>query len=116
MLPLCVQIVPRNIRMVNIDTTGVGAATGAGDAVYGSGPRDGPNTGLRPYYQWGLWAYGEAQTSGGSRDYLSGTDWAYEFQPVPAILFDVPAEQQQTVSAALGDGTFTSSSYLGRFT
>lgn len=103
--------------MVTVDTSGVGAATGAGDAVYGTGARnDQPNTGLRPYYEWGLWGYCASQTKNGGRDYCSGTSWAYEFQPVPAILYDVPADAQQPVSNALGSGTFTSSDYLGRFT
>jgi len=112
------NIVPRHIRMTTVSTTGVGAATGAGDAVYGSGDRSNnqPNTGLRPYYEWGLWGYCASQTTGGNRDYCSGTSWAYEFQPVPAVVYDVPANAQQTISNALGQGTFTSSDYLGRFT
>jgi len=52
----------------------------------------------------------------GATDYCSGTSWAYEFQPVPAVVYDVPANAQQTISNALGQGTFTSSDYLGRFT
>jgi len=109
------NIVPRNIRMVTVNTAGVGQALGVGNAIYGSGARNAANTGLRPSYQWGLWAYCEAQTEGGVRDACSGTSWAHTFQPVPAILFDVPAAEQQAVSNLLGNGTFTASDYLGRF-
>lgn len=48
------NIVPRNLRMTTVDMTGVGAATGAGDAIYGTGAQTGPNTGLRNYYEFGL--------------------------------------------------------------
>lgn len=40
--------------MTTVDMTGVGAATGAGDAIYGTGAQTGPNTGLRNYYEFGL--------------------------------------------------------------
>jgi len=110
------NIVPRNLRMTTVDMTGVGAATGAGDAIYGTGAQTGPNTGLRNYYEFGLWAYGASATTGGARDYTSGNTWAREFQPIPVILFDAPAAQQQTITQALGDGVITSSDYLGRYT
>lgn len=112
------SLIPRNIRMVNVNTEGLGEALGVGEAIYGSGPREGdaPNTGIRPSYQWGLWGYCAAQSLGGDRDYCVGTSFGFKFQPAPAILFDAPAAQQNTVAQALPSGTFVDSDYLGSYT
>ena len=110
------SLVPRNIRMVDVNLSGLGAATGAGSALYGTGPRTAPNSGLRQHYEWGLWTYCGHDTLGGSPDYCSGTQWANEFQPVSAILADVPTQFQTQVANALPSGsTFASGGYLGRF-
>lgn len=104
--------------MVTVNTAGLGAATGLGDSVYGTGERagDAPNTGLRSSYQWGLWGYCAAESKGGNRDYCVGTDWAFQFQPVPAILFDAPAAAQNEIATRLPGGVFSSSDYLGSYT
>ena len=109
------QIVPRNIRMVTVNTAGVGNALGVGNGIYGNGQVNGANSGLREYYEWGLWSYCESETSGGARDACSGTKWARQFQPVPAILYDVPAQAQDVLGNRLGNGTFTATNYLSRF-
>jgi len=103
--------------MVTVDTTGLGAAVGAGDAIYGTGVRNGdtPNTGIRPSYQWGLWGYCASQSLGGDRDYCVGTSFGFKWQPSPAILFDAPVDQQNTIAQALPSGTFTDSNYLGSY-
>lgn len=104
--------------MVTVDTSGLGGALGLGDAVYGTGARDGdaPNTGIRPSYQWGLWGYCASQTLGGERDYCVGTSFGFRFQPAPAILFDAPTADQNTIATRLPSGTFTDSNYLGSYT
>lgn len=104
--------------MVTVDTSGLGTALNVGTSVYGSGSRavDTPNSGLRPYYEWGLWGYCASQSKGGDRDFCVGNDWGFKFQPVPAILYDAPATNQNAIATALGSGTFTSSDYLGSYT
>jgi hypothetical protein len=104
--------------MVTVDTTGLGAATSLGASIYGSGARSGdaPNTGVRPYYEWGLWGYCASQTKGGDRDYCVGTSFGFQFQPSPAILFDTPTASQSQLAQALPGGVFTDSNYLGSYT
>ncbi|CAD6564274.1 MAG: hypothetical protein CYPHOPRED_003240 [Cyphobasidiales sp. Tagirdzhanova-0007] len=109
------SLVPRNIRMVDVDVSSLGSTLGVGTALYGSGPQRTANSGLRNHYEWGLWKYCEKASTGGSPDVCSGTKWANEFQPVPAILFDVPTQYQTQVANHLRSGTFTSDGYLGRF-
>jgi len=106
------NIVPRNIRMVTVDTSGVGAALGVGDAIYGTGERTSANSGLREYYEWGLWTYCLKDSLGGVPDACDGNSWAYAFEPVPAILYDVPSDLQSQVTSRLPSSTFTSSDYL----
>lgn len=99
--------------MVSINTAGVGQASGAGSSIYGQGARNGPNTGLRQYYEWGLWNYCEKSGDEGSTpDFCSGTSWANTFQPLPAILYDVPAASQTQVANVLPSSTLTDTDYL----
>jgi len=110
------NIVPRNIRMVTVATGDVGQALGLGNSIYGQSSSNAANAGLRQYYEWGLWTYcAKSGSSGGAPDYCDGTSWAHEFRPVPAILYDVPANAQTEVANRLPGGVFTSDSYLGRF-
>lgn len=103
--------------MVTLDTRGAGQALGVGNALYGSGARTQAGSGLRQFYEWGMWTYSEKSGSeGGVADYIAPTSWAFEFRPVPAVLFDVPQASQTQVAQALPSGVFTNDSYLGRFT
>lgn len=101
--------------MVTVDTSGVGQATGAGNNVYGSGARNAAGTGLRTYYQWGLWNYCEKNDNGGAPDFCTDTTWAQSFSPLPAILYDVPNASQSQVANALGSNTFTDTDYLNSY-
>lgn len=55
--------------MVTVDTSGLGSAIGTGDAIYGSGSRNSANSGLREYYEWGLWTYCGKGSVGGAPDF-----------------------------------------------
>lgn len=109
------NIVTRNIRMVQVATGDVGSATGVGPALYGAGPRNNPNTGLRQFYQWGLWNSCEKNSQGGTADFCTDTTWAQAFNPLPTILFDVPTQFETQVSNAIPTSVFTDDSYLSRY-
>jgi len=114
------QKVPRVIRLTYIETTNFGTALAASgvdtSSLYGSGARNGDGTGLRQYYEWGLWSRCEASALGStSNDFCDSTNWGYRFQPASTILADAPSALRTNILDALPNGVFTNDSYLGRF-
>lgn len=56
------QTVPRHLRFAYVETTDFGVGLSAADSsvdtgsLYGTGARSGDNSGIRQYYEYGLWS------------------------------------------------------------
>lgn len=114
------NVVPRNIRYVHVDTTGLGnALSRAGVSVsdlYAANQAapEGTGAGIKNSYQWGLYSYCAGAKSGSDRA-CSDRHFGFEFLPLNAILSDAPESDRAAIQNFLPNGTFRNSNYLGDY-
>ncbi|GAA5938649.1 SUR7/PalI family protein [Sporobolomyces koalae] len=124
--------VPRHLRIVSIDTSGLAqaltTASGAAAAnftdIYNSNTPyftkdadEARHDGLRKTYEWGLWSY--CATNGGvgaDRSYCEDATIHPAFQPAKVLMADIPQDYTNALSETLPNNVFTADDYLGRYT
>ncbi|GAA6020475.1 hypothetical protein JCM10207_000015 [Rhodosporidiobolus poonsookiae] len=134
------DLIPRHLRLVHIDTSGVAtalaaAAKGAGVSVEGDfqdiyntgsgsdgyfvkSANESRHDGLRKGYEWGLWSYCTTNGDlGSARSYcLERSIDGSHFRPADVLLQDIPEKYSDLLKQVLPDNVFTANNYLGDYT
>ncbi|BGP43949.1 hypothetical protein JCM10450v2_008161 [Rhodotorula kratochvilovae] len=134
------DLIPRHLRIVSIDTSGLGvalasAAKSAAPALAGGNfseiyaPQSvgegyfvkptgaAPHAGLYRGYEWGLWSYCATQGDlGAPRSYCYTRSIRPGFQPAQVLVEDVPEQYAELLKTVLPDNVFTADNYLGQYT
>lgn len=111
------NIVARSIYYTRLDTAnfqGSGTATLTGIYASNQGAAEGAGNGIKNEYRWGLYSYCGGATSGSDRA-CSSRSFGYEFQPLDVLESDATSQNSGAVASAAPTGTFSNSSYLGKF-
>lgn len=124
--------VPRHLRIVSIDTSGLAdalsAASGASASnftdlynkntpYYTKHPVDARHDGLRKTYEWGLWSFCSSNGGiGDDRSYCEDASIKPAFQPAKVLMADIPQDYSSALDETLPDNVFTADGYLGNFT
>lgn len=124
--------VPRHLRIVSIDTTGLAEALSASSGAALSNFTDiyNANTpyftktsgdirhdGLRKTYEWGLWSYCSSNGAvGEDRSYCEDASIYPAFQPAKILLDDIPVDYSNQLKETLPENVFSADDYLRKFT
>ncbi|GAA5909586.1 hypothetical protein JCM8208_007191 [Rhodotorula glutinis] len=134
------DLIPRHLRIVSIDTSGLGVAvasaaraatggiqianvsdiyatTGVGEDYFVKATGASPHTGLYKGYEWGLWSYCTTQGDlGAKRSYCYTRSIHPTFQPAQVLLQDVDTQYADLLRQVLPNNVFTADAYLGEWT
>ncbi|GAA5830086.1 hypothetical protein JCM5353_000703 [Sporobolomyces roseus] len=125
--------VPRHLRIVSIDTSGLAEALSASSGAAISNftniyaPDNTPyftknseetrHDGLRKTYEWGLWSYCSSNGAvGEDRSYCEDASIYPAFQPAKVLLGDIPSDYSNQLQETLPENVFSASDYLGHYT
>ncbi|GAA6058381.1 hypothetical protein JCM3770_006103 [Rhodotorula araucariae] len=134
------DLIPRHLRIVHIDTAGLGVALASaakqsalalaganftdiyapaavGEGYYVKATGQATHAGLYRGYEWGLWSYCATQGDlGAPRSYCYTRSIHPRFQPAQVLVEDIPAEYADLLQTVLPDNVFTADNYLGEYT
>ncbi|GAA6040837.1 hypothetical protein JCM8097_007740 [Rhodosporidiobolus ruineniae] len=134
------DLIPRHLRIVHIDTSGLATAMSAAakeagvtingndfnniyapasvaDEYYVKKTNESRNAGLYKGYEWGLWSYCTTNGDlGSARSYcIERSIDGPRFQPAEVLLQDIPTEYADLLKQVLPENVFTASDYLGSY-
>ncbi|GAA5991404.1 hypothetical protein JCM11641_004621 [Rhodosporidiobolus odoratus] len=137
------DLMPRRLRLVHIDTSGLGVALAAaskssgltisgasnnfsdiynkdavGEGYFVKSTNESRHDGLRKGYEWGLWSYCSTNGDlGAARSYcVERSIDGPRFQPAQVLLEDIPTEYSDLLKQVLPENIFTADDYLGEYT
>ncbi|GAA5875805.1 hypothetical protein JCM8547_005319 [Rhodosporidiobolus lusitaniae] len=138
------SLIPRHLRIVSIDTSGVGVALAAaakeqggavaalaggnfsdiystqvlGEGYFTKKTNETIHTGLRKSYEWAFWSYCTTNGDlGSSRSYcLERSIDGPRFHPAQVLLEDIPETYATLLKDVLPDTVFTADDYLSSYT
>ncbi|GAA6014566.1 hypothetical protein JCM11491_004543 [Sporobolomyces phaffii] len=124
--------VPRHLRIVSIDTSGLANALAkasgasasnftdlynANTPYYTKASDEARHDGLRKTYEWGLWSYCSSNGGvGDDRSYCEDATIYPAFQPAKVLMADIPQDYSNALSETLPNNVFTADDYLGNYT
>ncbi|GAA5943596.1 hypothetical protein JCM10213_008917 [Rhodosporidiobolus nylandii] len=137
------DLIPRHLRLVHIDTSGLGTALASAakssgvniagassnfSDIYDAAPvgegyfvkrtDEARHDGLRKSYEWGLWSYCTTNGDlGAPRSYcIERSIDGPRFEPAEVLLQDIPSEYADLLKQVLPENVFTASDYLRDYT
>ncbi|BGP35871.1 hypothetical protein JCM10296v2_007723 [Rhodotorula toruloides] len=134
------SLIPRDLRIVAIDTSGLSTALAAaakssgvsiatgnfsdiynaqpvGQGYFVKGQNESRHDGLRKTYEWGLWSYCSTNGNIGSpRSYCIDRSINERFEPAQVLMEDIPTQYSDLLQKVLPSNVFTADNYLGSYT